>query len=71
MEAVVLAFDAGVFNHGASVGLQAGHGAANVGVYFDNLFDGGSLEEGGGHALFDAEEDAMGGGDLEKGLLEG
>ena len=64
MEAVVLALDAGVFNHGAGVGLQAGHGAADVRVYFYDLFDGGGLEEGGGHALFDAEEDAMGGGDL-------
>ena len=64
MEAVVLALDAGVFNHGAGVGLQAGHGAADVRVYFYDLFDGGGLEEGGGHALFDAEEDTVGGGDL-------
>ena len=72
MEAVVLALDAGVFDHGARVGLQAGHGAADVGVDFDNLFDGRGLEEGGGDALFDAEEDAMGGGDLlESGLLGG
>ena len=65
MEAVILTLDAGVFDHGTSVGLQAGHGAADVGIYFDNLFDRGGLEEGGGYALFDAEEDAMGGGDLE------
>lgn len=71
MEAVILTLDAGVFDHGASVGLQAGHGAANVGVYFDNLLDGRGLEEGGGYALFDAEEDAMGGGDLENGLSGG
>ena len=71
MEAVILTLDAGVFDHGASVGLQAGHGAADVGVYFDNLFDGRCLEEGGGYAFFDAEEDAMGGGDLEKGLSVG
>ena len=64
MEAVILTLDAGVFDHGTSVSLQAGHGAADVGIYFDNLFDGGGLEEGGGYALFDAEEDAMGGGDL-------
>ena len=61
---MVLALDAGVFNHGAGVGLQAGHGAADVRVYFYDLFDGGGLEEGGGHALFDAEEDTVGGGDL-------
>lgn len=66
MEAVVLTLNAGVFDHGASVGLQAGHGAADVGVYLDNLFDGGGLEEGGGYALFDSKKDAMGGGDLEK-----
>lgn len=42
-----------------------------MGVYFDNLFDGRGLEEGGGYTLFDAEEDAMGGGDLEKRLSGG
>lgn len=67
MEAVVLALDAGVFDHGAGVGLQAGHGAADVRVYLYDLFDGGGLEEGGSHALFDAEEDAVGGGDLRWG----
>ncbi len=40
-----------------------------MGVYFDDFFDGGGFEEGGGYALFDAEEDAMGGGDL--GVLLG
>lgn len=30
-------------------------------VYFDDLFDGGGFEEGGGDALFDAEDDAVGG----------
>ena len=68
MKAVILTLNAGVFDHGASVGLQTGHGAADVGVYFDNLFDGGGLEEGRGHALFDTKEDSMGSGDLEKGL---
>jgi len=53
-----------VLDHAASVGLEARHGAANVGVYLDDLFDGGGFEEGRGYALFDAEEDAMGGGDL-------
>jgi hypothetical protein len=32
-----------------------------VAVYFDDLFDGGGFEEGGGDALFDAEDDAVGG----------
>ena len=71
MEAVVLALDAGVFDHGTGVGLQAGHGAADMGIYLDYLFDGGSLEEGGGYALFDAEEDAMRGGNLVKDRQEG
>ena len=64
---MILTLNASVFDHGASVGLQAGHGAADVGVYFDNLLDGRGLEEGGGHAFFDTEEDAMRGGDLEEG----
>ena len=71
MEAVILTLNAGVFDHGASIGLQTGHGAADMGVYFDNLFDGGCLEEGGGYALFHAKEDTMGGGDLEKELSRG
>lgn len=34
-------------------------------VDFDNLFDGGGLEEGGGDALLDAEDDAAAGGDAD------
>lgn len=34
-------------------------------VDFDYLFDGGGLEEGGGDALFDAEDDAAAGGDAD------
>jgi len=30
-----------------------------VAVYLDDLFDGGSLQEGGGDALLDAEDDAL------------
>jgi hypothetical protein len=30
-------------------------------VYLDDLLDGGGLEEGGGHALLDAQDDAFGG----------
>lgn len=37
---MVLGFDAGVLDHGAGVGLQTGHGAADVGINFDDLFDG-------------------------------
>ena len=56
----MLAFDTCVFDHGAGIGLQAGHGAADVSVDFYYFFDGGGFEEGGGYTLFDAEEDAMG-----------
>ena len=56
----MLAFDTGVFDHGAGIGLQAGHSAADVSVDFDYFFDGRGFEEGGGYTLFDAEEDAMG-----------
>ena len=48
-----------MLNHATGVGLQAGHGAANVSVYFYNLFDRGGFEEGGGYALFDTEKDAV------------
>ena len=68
MEAVVLTLNAGVFDHGASVRLQAGHGAPDVGVYLDNLFDGGGFEEGGSYTLFDTEKNAMRGGNLGTGL---
>ena len=64
MEAMVLTLDAGVFNHGASVRLQAGHGAPYVGVYLDNLFDGGGFEKGRSYALLDTEKNAMRGGNL-------
>lgn len=64
MEEVVLGLDARVLDHRAGVGLQAGHGAADVAVDFDDLFDGGGFEEGGGHALFNADYDAVAGGYL-------
>ena len=67
MERVVLGLDAGVLDHGAGVSLEAGHGAADVAVDFDDFLDGGGLEEGGGDAFFDAEDDAGGGGDLAGG----
>jgi hypothetical protein len=58
---VVLALDAGVLDHASCVGLQTRHGAANVAVDFDNLLDGAGLEEGGGDALFYAEDYAFAG----------
>lgn len=65
VEGVALALDAGVLDHGAGVGLEAGHGAANVAVNLDNLLDRRRLEEGRGDALLDAEDDALGGGDAD------
>ena len=56
---MVLALDAGVFDHASCVGLQARHGAADVAVDFDNLLDGARLEEGRGYALFYAEDYAF------------
>ncbi len=59
VEGVRLALDAGVLHHGPGVGLQPGHGAADVAVDLDDLFDRGGLEEGRGHALLDAEDHAF------------
>lgn len=59
VEGVALAFDTGVLDHGAGVGLQAGHGAADVTVDLDNFLDGGRLQQGRGYALFNAEDDAL------------
>lgn len=71
MECVVLALDAGVLDHASRVGLQSGHGAANVGVYFYYLFDGRGDKEGGSDALFNAEEDAVRGCDLDGAVVRG
>lgn len=67
VEGVGLALYAGVLDHGAGVGLEARHCAADVAVDLDDLLDGGGLEEGGGDALFDAEDDTGGGGDADGG----
>lgn len=70
VEGVRLALDAGVLNHAAGVGLQAAHGAADVPVDFDNLLHGGGLEQGGGHALLDTQDDALGCGNADGGTAE-
>jgi hypothetical protein len=44
-KAVVLTLDTGMVDHGAGIGGEAGHGAADVGVDFDDFFDGGGFEE--------------------------
>jgi hypothetical protein len=49
-----LALDAGVLKHAASVGLETGHGAADVSVDFDDLLNGGGLQEGRCYALLNA-----------------
>lgn len=70
MEGVVLRLYAGVLDHRAGVGLQAGHGTAYVAVDLDDLFDGGGLEESGGDALFDAQDDATASGYADGGRAE-
>lgn len=61
MEEVVLGLDARVLDHGPGVGLQAGHGATNVTVDFDDFLDRGGFEEWTGYALFYADYDAIAG----------
>lgn len=39
VESVVLALHARVLDHAAGIGLQTGHGAADVAIDFDNLLD--------------------------------
>lgn len=64
MEGVVLGLYSGVLDHGSGVGLETGHGASNVGVDFDDLFDGGSFEEGRGDALLNSDDYSFSGGNL-------
>ena len=64
VEGVVLALDSCVLDHASRIGLQTRHSASNVTVDLDNLLDGAGLEEGGGYALFDAEDDALAGCNL-------
>ncbi len=70
MELVALARDARVLDHASGVGLEPAHGATDVAVDLDDLLDGGGFEEGGGDTLFDAEDDAVGGGDADGGAAE-
>ncbi len=51
---MVLRFDAGMFDHGAGVGLQARHGATDMPVDLDDFFHRRRFEQGGGDAFFDA-----------------
>lgn len=58
-ERVHLAGDTRVVDHGARVGGQARHGAANVPVDLHNLLDGRALQQGGLHALLNTEHRAV------------
>lgn len=70
METVVLTLDAGMFDHGAGVGLETGHGAADMSVDLHDFLNRGGFEEGGGDAFFYAENDAGAGGDLSMTVSE-
>lgn len=65
VEGVALALYAGVLDHGAGVGLEAGHGAANMAVDLDNLLYRGCLKEGRCDSFLDAENDTLGSGNAD------
>jgi len=56
---MVLTFETGMVDHRAGIGREAGHGTADVGVDFDDFFDGGGFKEDGGDAFFDTEDNAF------------
>ena len=58
-----------MLDHGPGVGLEARHGAAEVGVDFDNFFYGRGFEEGGSDTFFDTDYDTLAGCDLRGGGL--
>ena len=62
---MTLACDTRVLDHASGVGLETTHGGPDVSVDFHDLLDGGGLEEGGGDALFYAEDDAGRGADAD------
>ena len=66
---MALALDAGVLDHGPRIGLQPAHRAPDVSVDLQDLLHGRGFEEGGGYALFDAEDHAFRGGDLGGGFV--
>ena len=59
-----------MLDHGACVGLEAGHGATDVAIDLDDLLDGGGLEEGGGDTLLDTEDNTFRGGDADGSRAE-
>jgi hypothetical protein len=64
VEGMVLGLYSGVLDHGPGVGLETGHGASDVGVDFDDLFDGGSFKEGRGDALLNSDDYSFSSGNL-------
>ena len=59
VEGVALGLDAGVLDHAAGVGLKARHGAPDVPVDLDNLFDRRRLQKRRGHPLLHAQHHAL------------
>jgi hypothetical protein len=70
VEGVVLGLYTGVLDHGARIGLQAGHGASDVAVNLDDLFDRGGFQEGRSNTFLDAEDDTAAGCDADGGGAE-
>lgn len=70
VEGVGLVFYVGVFDYGVGVGLEVWYCVVDVVVDFDDFFDGGGFEEGGGDVFFDVEDDVGGGGDVDGGWVE-
>lgn len=61
MEGVILALDAGVLDQVAGIGLQTGHGTADVLINFNDLLDGRRFEQRGCDALLNTEDHTLGG----------
>ena len=60
MERVILALNAGVLNQVAGIGLQTGHGTADVLIDFDDLLDGRRFEQRRCNALLNTKDDTLG-----------
>lgn len=60
VEGVVLALHTCMFDHGPRIGLQAGHGTADVVVDLDDLLNGRGFKEGRRNALLDTENHTFG-----------
>jgi hypothetical protein len=54
-----------VVDHGARIGRETRHGAANVRVDLHDLFYRARLDEGRGDAFFNGEDDSVGSGDAD------